>query len=117
MKGSEATYRNLISALLGINKMEDAEGVCQLLLKSSQPVQKQTPVKDAVVAAVSGRPDVSSPAVSVSNVLGHPDASGSRVSGCPSVSGLFNACCQLLVRIDPLVEALKLFSYIEGLSE
>lgn len=47
MKGSEATYRNLISALLGINKMEDAEGVCGLLLKSLQPVQKQTPVKDA----------------------------------------------------------------------
>ena len=32
MKGSEATYERLVSALLKIECKEDAEGVCQLLL-------------------------------------------------------------------------------------
>ena len=33
-KGCEATYRNLIGALLDINCRKDAEGVCEILKKS-----------------------------------------------------------------------------------
>ncbi len=36
VKGPEATYRNLIQALLAIESVEDAEEVCKLLLDLPQ---------------------------------------------------------------------------------
>ena len=37
MKGSEATYKQLVSALLKIECKKDSEAVCQLLLQSPSP--------------------------------------------------------------------------------
>ncbi len=42
VKGSEATYRNLIQALLTIESVEDAEKVCKLLLDLPNPTDTST---------------------------------------------------------------------------
>ncbi len=42
-KGFEATYKRLIEALIGINRREDAEKVCQLM-KDTQPLSRNPPL-------------------------------------------------------------------------
>ena len=41
MKGSSATYKALISALLEIKCQDDAEGVCEVLKKSLRPAPSE----------------------------------------------------------------------------
>ena len=48
VKGSAATAKALISALLGINSVNDAEGVCQLLKGWSKVATEQGEAKSGV---------------------------------------------------------------------
>ena len=40
-KGCEATYKNLISALLAVESKKEAESVCQYIMKGTEPLQQQ----------------------------------------------------------------------------
>ena len=63
-KGSEATYTQLISALLSIDQRSDAEAVCNFLAQSmkSAPIKTvPTEVSNQKSAVLSGQPLISQP--------------------------------------------------------
>ncbi len=53
VKGPEATYRNLIQALLTIESVEDAEEVCKLLLDLPPPLSSPTDTTGIIIMVFS----------------------------------------------------------------
>lgn len=53
-KGSKATYKALLGALLEINSREDSEGICKLLLEQPSTLSASTTESNSVVSVAAG---------------------------------------------------------------
>lgn len=78
-KGSKATYKQLVAALLGIENRDDAEKVCKLLKKSAPTVASAASI--ATPAASSSTPDTSSTSVTKNLTKSLAPAVGNSSSG------------------------------------
>ena len=103
-KGSDATYRTLVHALLKINHRDDAEYLCKLLLRTSTCRATSTTITMMTVSAASD-------AMTTTTPLTASTVNNSELDGKASITGR-HVICNRSIRTTITVEPLNVGTFV-----